>query len=284
MKKQNSISLIFCLAMLLIAGACSSSRNAAKDQQSDKQTTTRVKGKRFDFTTQLAATYSDWTDLNAPLSINISAPIKFGFSARATMVRGESIHLSMRMLGMEVAVAHVDNDSAWVVDKYHKYICSLPTSSLTRNGRFSLSDVQDLLLGRAFYPGIGTLKSEGRTAELFSIQEYGDSVVMLPRKIPGDTPWQLLANSTPELELFQVMLSDVNSIQIGFDNFVKTEAGSTASNIEVLGIIDEIGINANLTWNFGKAKWNEGKDSDWTPPTDFKRLSFNELIKAFKAQ
>lgn len=95
--------------------------------------------------TEEMPTVQVWHDMYAPCSLRLGAPMQMSISGRATIVRDEYIHMSLRMLGIEVAIVHINNDSTWVVDKYHKIMCVEPTAQLLRGRKISLSDLQDLL-------------------------------------------------------------------------------------------------------------------------------------------
>ena len=118
------------LAIALLAAACSTSRKAAG-------------------TTDTVQADTAWHTLYAPVKVNLSSPIAFGASGRATMVRDSLVHISMRFFGMEVAVLRATADSAWVVDKFHKIYSAMPLADLGARWGLTLGDVQDFLLGRA---------------------------------------------------------------------------------------------------------------------------------------
>lgn len=124
---KSLLKILVAVVAIFAATACSTSRQAAPVSTSDTPDV------------QL------WHDMYAPVSIRLSEPMQLSISGRATLVRGESIHMSMRMLGIEVAIVHIDNDSTWVVDKYHKIMCVEPTANLLRGRKVTLTDLQELL-------------------------------------------------------------------------------------------------------------------------------------------
>ena len=71
------------------------------------------------------------------------------FSGKTTMERGKYINVSFRFIGMEVASFHINNDSVFFVDKYHKYYFAEPLEALkgTKYRNVTLNDIQDILLG-----------------------------------------------------------------------------------------------------------------------------------------
>jgi hypothetical protein len=93
--------------------------------------------------------YQTWHDVYMPVKVNLKSPSSLSLSGRATMVRDSVINISFRVLGFEVAVANVTNDSVWLVDKYHKYLFAEPLSAITGGHNLSVGDIQQLLMRRA---------------------------------------------------------------------------------------------------------------------------------------
>lgn len=101
--------------------------------------------------TQYNATGADtWSTVRMPVKVNLEQPMGMSFSGRATMVRDSSIHVSMRVLGMEVAVAYVNTDSLYFLDKYHKYVFGEPLHTILGPGYsgLTLGQMQQILLGQ----------------------------------------------------------------------------------------------------------------------------------------
>ncbi len=277
--KQKIVRLLPVIITMAIASllfACSSTRNIVEQSKHDESIQPRS------IIAQLAESYNDWNDVNLPISIDIAQPVNFGFSGRATMIRNESIHISMRVFGMEVAVVHIDNDSTLVVDKFHKYICSVPTSKLTGNNKFTISDLQDMMLGRACYPGKGTVASEQEVVQLFSIEMCNDSTLLFPHQNHKSISWHHIISPASNLIATNMEFANDYWLSIDYSNFSETVAGIVASNIHIKGSTGSINIEANLNWNIGKAKWNSGSTDSWEPPTNYKQISAESLINALK--
>lgn len=105
-------------------------------------------------TTRTAATSGglegEWTTLYAPMTIEIEKPMPMSVSGRVTMARNEYIHVSVRMIGMEMAAIYIDSDSVYFVDKYHKYLFAEPLKDVlgSRYGDLSVGDLQEIVLGK----------------------------------------------------------------------------------------------------------------------------------------
>ena len=147
------------LLLLLMFAACGSSRKAASDSTS-AGAPIAVEAPEDASAQQLyaamAASCAPWQSVQIPVRASLRSPVSVSASGRLTMVRDSLVHLSLRMLGIELAVVCVDKDSVRVFDKFHRYYIAEGTAALTGSTGITLADVQSLLLGRAFLPGSGT--------------------------------------------------------------------------------------------------------------------------------
>lgn len=91
----------------------------------------------------------EWHDVYLPVKIRVMAPIQLSLSGRATMVRDSAINISMRVFGMEMAVANVTADTVVIVDKYHKSLFAESLKELLGKHQMSVSEMQDIMLGTA---------------------------------------------------------------------------------------------------------------------------------------
>jgi hypothetical protein len=88
-----------------------------------------------------------WHDVYMPVKVKLSSPMSASLSGRATIVRDSLVNLSMRVLGMEVAVVNITPDSLVLVDKYHKYVFSESLQKIMGSHKITLGDMQDIMLG-----------------------------------------------------------------------------------------------------------------------------------------
>lgn len=88
-----------------------------------------------------------WHDVYMPVKVSVDKPINQSLTGRATMVRDSMVHISMRMLGFEVAVMHIENDTMWVIDKFHKYRFVESLDKILGKHKMSLGALQDIILG-----------------------------------------------------------------------------------------------------------------------------------------
>ncbi|MDE5912014.1 MAG: DUF4292 domain-containing protein [Muribaculaceae bacterium] len=133
MKPEKLTALLLTIIVALASAGC-------KSHKKNVETTLQPVAE-----TEQAAT---WRNIYAPVAVDILQPAQFSTSGRMTMVRGESIYLSLRMFGMEVGSAFADNDRAVLAMRMpKKMVMELPVVEMLRRGGMTLADVQDALLG-----------------------------------------------------------------------------------------------------------------------------------------
>ncbi len=89
-----------------------------------------------------------WTNVYSPVSVEILSPAQFSCSGRMTMVRGESIYLSLRMFGMEVGSAYSDPSQAVMSLRMPKKIMmEISVAGLLTQAGLSFTEVQEALMG-----------------------------------------------------------------------------------------------------------------------------------------
>ena len=95
-----------------------------------------------------------WSNFYAPVTVEINRPLSLAVSGRASMENGKYIHLSMRFLGMEMAVVYIDADSVYFVDKYHHYLFaeSLQKVLGSKYADMTIKDLQSFILGQKKIP------------------------------------------------------------------------------------------------------------------------------------
>ena len=260
--------------------SCSSHRNATS--QSQPSAPKKVKAKSIPETAALAQTYSSWETFYAPFNLKIVRPTSFSVSGRATMVRNQYIRMSMRMLGFEVAVVHIDSDSIYIADKYHKSLVVAPFSALTANTGLTVGDIQDIILGRAFYPGMGTLCDIEIPEILFSPSQDGDLTILMPRRLPEGAKWFFTIDSGPEMRRITVEPEGFPTFTADYGAVRNSEAGAVATDIMVEGAVDDKPIEAMFQWIHSKAKWNQSVSDPSIEFSGYRRLSADQLIQSLK--
>lgn len=217
--RYKLIKAIVVVIIMMLGCACSTRRAATKTSNAD------VDG----YVDNAALITGNWETFYAPVSIRTMQPMAMTVSGRATMVRNQYISISLRMLGFEVAVINIDNDSVTVADKYHKVVATESIESLTQRTTLSLSDIQDMLLGQKF-------------------------------TIPQNTEWARWGTVTCDdgfPESITIELYGHEPFSVEYSEYTATEVGSVAADVIITGKIEQRAIQAALTWNLKKAVWNE---------------------------
>lgn len=90
-----------------------------------------------------------WTTLSIPLKARLLEPSRKSFSGRAYFRRGESVYVSIRVLGFEAASLYIDRDSIRAFEKLNSSYIALPSSLILDRRGMSMERLQDMMLGAA---------------------------------------------------------------------------------------------------------------------------------------
>lgn len=139
MTLRRYIPAIMIAVCAILAPGCRSKKAASTESQ---RSTAVVSESVVDDTS------ATWSTLYAPVSLDIMQPVQFSTSGRGQMVRGQSIWLSMRMIGMEVGSAVATPDMAVVAVKMpRKMKLEVPLADFLSRAGVSFELVQEALLG-----------------------------------------------------------------------------------------------------------------------------------------
>lgn len=121
-------TLRFILPLLFALGlaACHSSHKSVSPTDNDKK----------------------WHTLELPVKLRLESPAEISLSGKAMFVNDSLIYVSLRMLGMEVAYAYADADSAILCDRFHKIYLSEPVSRFIPARMATIKCLQDIMAGQ----------------------------------------------------------------------------------------------------------------------------------------
>lgn len=168
------------LAILIIAIG-SPTAEAARHEATDSVAPRLLKGKEASKSLEsLTKGYSDWQTAEISGKIT-SLNIFVKPSIKIFMRRGAEMLLSVRVpFKGEVARLELDRDSVVVVNKLNATYVRESLEELTRIADVTISDIQDVFLGRAFIAGRGTLgPKDSKRVDLYSVPD-GYLVVPAP--------------------------------------------------------------------------------------------------------
>lgn len=274
----NHITKI-CLALMLVLllDSCGSKRTRATKVEIDGEQVSLA-----ELYGQLADTYRDWQDFYGSVNLSLQAPASASISGRATMVRGDAILISLRMLGMEIGVLYIDSDSVFVLDKYHKYYMAESLDALLRGYPMTISDVQNFLLGQAFVPGSGTIAPS--LPDNIDLAAADGNWTLQPARRRDGVDWWCTASETlpPILESITFVLNGANRVDCVYDDAVETDAGVAQSILQVYAQAAGKEYAARVKFDLDGAKWNTGRSISFSLPSGYRRIDVAALMEALK--
>lgn len=141
----RKLLLISILTLPLLFSSCHSTKTAATGQQDEQFASTDDRLKSV-----ISKSDTEWNVISVPVKLELKQPKSMSASGRAYIQRDSSIYISVRFLGMEVAVADINNDSIIVLDKVHRYYAAERLTDIFANVQFDINSIQSLLLARPF--------------------------------------------------------------------------------------------------------------------------------------
>lgn len=142
--KYTALSLVT-VAVCLLSGCGSSKKATGKIPQEVANADTPYG--------RMIMSYSPWETVSMGVKVRVDSPMSFSISGKAYMENGKNVHVSLRVLGFEVGVLHINSDSAFVVDKIHRVAVAESMEKFRAYTGLDLVQLQDILLGRWLAPG-----------------------------------------------------------------------------------------------------------------------------------
>lgn len=230
----------------------------------------------------LTNTWKPWRDLEMGVKFQLRSPARLNAAGKVWMKRGEWIAISVRMLGLEVATLWVDSDSVVAVDKFHKKYLSEPTAKLMGSAGVTVSDIQDLLLGRAFLASEGTARPEWRNK--FDFEQAPNGWYLLPRVQPAAFNYGFLASdNASELRGAIVEVKNYGAVSANYaDAFQSRTCGWFSPEITIENSSGKR-ISATLKWDLNGARFNTGLTRTCRIPDNCERIDAAALMKMLKS-
>lgn len=226
--------------------------------------------------------YSEWRTVEVPFKVNVDKPAKLSASGRAYMTRGRDIYISVRVMGLEVANLYVTTDSVFASEKLNRRYLAEPLAGVLSNAGLTVSDIQDLLMGRAFLPGHGTLTAGD--APLLSLSTADGRMLITPKTQPHGYEFGYLTDiNANAVTTLVVEPRGRRAIECGYSHPLTVNGLGRVNNA--------IGINANagrtavdvsLEWKYDDAKTSGIKSDRWKRPKGYTRVSATQLLKMLR--
>lgn len=279
MKKQAIIPII-AIAVVALA-SCGSQRAAVKSAASTVTSKSADSGvqREVNHVSRIASTFGSWTTVQMGGTLSLSGAKSLSSSVTVRMERGKSIYISVRPLGLvEVARAVVQGDTVLLIDRMNKrYVCE-SIKSLIGGLPADVGTVQDILLGRAFVLGQGTLTSA--TASSVNMRNINGSYLLQPTATYRGYAYGFSFDSDyciTELQLTRAS-GDTPLCSVNYGDVTLTVAGNIAGWAGVNTTVG--GSKFNFKIDYGTFSWNMPVKIDDNIPSNYSRVSAKTLLGA----
>ncbi len=266
------------LALLALAG-CGSAKQAAESAAKPAATATASSQGQVSPLGSIANTFGSWTTLKAGGNVGISGGKSLSSNMQVRMQRGKSIFISVRPMGLvEVARLVITGDTLLVVDKIHKRYIQEKVSLITGGIPVTVSTMQDLMLGRAFVLGQGTL-SPSTTGQV-TLANLNGTLQVKPKQSYNGYEYGFNFNSNHQI--VSAWVAPVNAAQgqsaykLSYADVKKTVAGNVAGSIGATSQINKKDFSLKLSYS--SLAWNEEVTVDTKIPAGYTRVAGDKLL------
>lgn len=198
-------------------------------------------------------------------------------SVKIFMQRDSLIRISLRApLVGEVGRAEIDNDSILVVNKMKKTYVKESLAKVFSFYPGTLSDLQDILLGRVVIPGYGTLTEDSwKVVELYEEEGVGYTLLPTPKaEIEGFT-YGYMIDGTPKATALAVVPEGKENVIVGVtysypDNGLEVNVSYQTPEKTVGGTLD-----------LDRPEWNVKGFDAIKLNSRFRRMDFKQFMKSF---
>ena len=276
MKKTNIAIFILLAAMMTACGTFKKTTSVPDTTTTTPTTPTSV----TDPMAAVIATLGDWQTMQTGGNIKLSAGSSFSSSIQVRMVRDQAIYISLRpMLGIEVGRLLITADSLYAVDKLHKRYIAEKVSILTSGIPVTVSDVQDIFLGRPFILGKGTL-GEANKAEMSAASD-GSSILLTPNEKYKGYGYTFAFDKNKRITALDIVPTGATTAayQVKFGDVKGTTAGNISHDINAHATIENKKMALTLTYK--NIEWNGNVKIDRSLPNGYSRMSARDLLSLF---
>lgn len=279
MKNNNNITILSILIAItaMMMTACGTAKKAVSlpDSTSTSQQTT-PDGPRE----TIIATVGEWRTMQTGGNIKLGAGSSLSSAIQMRMIRNEAIFISIRpMLGIEAGKLIITADSLYAVDKVHKRYIAEKVSILTSGIPVTVSDVQDIFLGRPFIIGKGSLNNE--LAPEVTVSVNGSNLVLTPREPFMGYNYDFNFDKSSHITALNIAPkgSTTAAYQVKYNDVHTTQAGNIAHGISASASIEKKKVSFSLTYK--NIDWNGNVKIDKEMPKGYSRMSAKDLFSMF---
>lgn len=231
--------------------------------------------------------YPKWTSVYLPVRLKVSGPAQLSLSGRATMIRGEELYISFRMLGMEVASVYADKDSVFITDKYHKWLFGEDLSRISECYGITLSNLQDILLGRPALLGAENITAANSDQFLITpIKGGGGGYAVYSQLKNAITQYNYIVNRINDddiaLRVLAVTPPDGKSIECNYAAPTGTPVGWLPEVLSVSTPVGDMLLMVELTWGMTDSEWDTQRRINWRRPSGYREVNSASLLKLMR--
>ena len=275
---RNRIAIL--IAVIMLMTACGTMKKAAGDQQQGNNMGQTTPTTTSDPRDAVIATLGDWNTLQAGGNIALKGGKNFSSSMQMRMVRGEAIFISLRpLLGIEVGKLLITADSLYAVDKVHKRYIAEKVSLLTAGIPVTVSDVQDIFLGRPFVIGQGTFSEALK--EMINVVQGSSALTLSPNEGYKGYGYAFTFDNSNRVTGLNITRegSAEPSYKVKYGAVNRTPAGNIAHNIDVDAPVEKKKVAFSISYK--NIDWNGSVKIDRNIPNGYKRMSAADLFSMF---
>lgn len=272
---KNKIAILIMLAAMMTA--CGTFKKAATTPDTTTTTTPTVNTDPVD---AVIASLGQWRTMQTGGNIKLSAGSSFSSAIQVRMVRDEAIFISLRpMLGIEVGRLLITADSLYAVDKVHKRYIAEKVSLLTAGIPVTVSDVQDIFLGRPFVIGQGTFGEALK--EMINVVQGSSALTLSPNEGYKGYGYAFTFDKSNRVTGLNITRegSAEPSYKVKYGAVNRTPAGNIAHNIDVDATVEKKKIAFSISYK--NIDWNGSVKIDRNIPSGYKRMSAADLFSLF---
>ena len=279
MRNKSIILTLFTLMTML--AACGTAKKAVTVPDTTTTTpgttTTTAATDPYD---AVIATLGNWQTMQCGGNIKLSAGSSFSSAIQMRMVRDEAIYISVRpMLGIEVGKIIITADSLYAIDKVHKRYIAEKVSILTSGIPVTVSDVQDIFLGRPFIIGQGSLSAELKP-QVATTRE-GNNIVIAPSESYKGYGYGFTFDKSNRITSLDIVPagSTTAAYQVKYSDVRGTVTGNIAHGLNATATVEKKKLALTLT--FKNIDWNGNIKIDRNIPNGYSRMSAKSLLSIF---
>jgi hypothetical protein len=269
--------LLIILATVWLMTSCSLLKKATPDNAS---TADQTESSTSDPMEAVITTLGEWQTLQTGGNISLKGSTNFSSSVQVRMVRDQAIFISLRpMLGIEVGKLLITADSIYAIDKLHKRYLAEKVSILTAGIPVTVSEVQDMFLGRPFIISKGTLSEDNK--DEMTVTREGNKIVIAPKeqfKGYGYTFTFGKSNHITSLDIVPAG-STTAAYQVKYSDVRNTTAGNIAHGINAHASVNKKSMDFSLTYK--DIDWNGKVKIDCNIPNGYSRMNAKDLFSIF---